>query len=241
VKSAGSISSAARAAKNGLLPAGTHLRKVGFGLARGTILPLDFSRHTRLYLGLYEIELNRYLRAFCTPGILAFDVGAQIGYDALVLARLTKGQVISFEADPELAAMLLTTFAANPDVGRLISGRHAVVAASSHASGTTVALDDVAYREGHVPGMMKIDIDGGELDALRGSRRILREARPHVIVETHSAQLEQACGSLLVEMGYRPRIVHQRRVWPDLRPVEHNRWLVAAGNAQVPLSAASAA
>jgi hypothetical protein len=197
------------------------------------VVPIDFSRHTRLYLGLYEIELNRYLRTFCTAGVRSFDVGAQIGYDALVIARLTRAPVLSFEADGTLTEAMVETFAANRDVGGLISARHATIARSTGGDGA-LALDDVAGEEAFVPGFIKLDIDGGEVEALQGASRILRENRPHLIIETHSAELERDCALLLHDAGYRPRIVHQRRVWPDHRPTAHNRWLVASGSPQPP-------
>lgn len=225
--------------KNRLLPQGTKLRTVPFGIGSGAVVPIDFSRHTRLYLGLYELELNRYLRAFCVPGARSFDVGAQIGYDAVILARLARAPVISFEADHALAEAMVATFAANEAVAGLITARHATVARSTGAEGA-LALDDVAYGEGFVPGLIKLDIDGGEVEALHGAGRILREARPHLIIETHSPELERASALLLRDAGYTPRIVHQRRVWPDHRPSAHNRWLVAQGAPQVSPAASSA-
>jgi len=226
------MASTSRRLKNQLLPRGTHLRAVGLGIARGLVIPLDFSHNTRLYLGLYEVELNRFLRAFCTPGLRSFDVGALVGYDALLLARLTAAPVISFEADPLLAERLRSTFEANGDVGALISARHATIARLTGVDGA-LALDDVAFGEGFMPGLIKIDIDGGEVDALHGARRILREARPHLIVETHSAELEHASALLMRDAKYRPKVVHQRRLWPELGRSTHNRWLVAEGSPQV--------
>jgi FkbM family methyltransferase len=229
------IFSLAGALKHRLLPQGTKLRTVPLGIGRGAVIPIDFSRHTRLYLGLYEIELNRHLRAFCKPGIRSFDVGAQIGYDSLILARLTRAPVLSFEADRALSDAMVATFAANEDLAALISVRHATIARATEGS-NSLALDDVAYEEGFVPGLIKLDIDGGEVEALQGAGRILRQAHPHLIIETHSAELERDCALLLRDAGYRPRIVHQRRMWADHRPAAHNRWLVARGT---PLGAVS--
>jgi len=229
----GRMASGPRLLKNRLLPQGTRLRTISLGIARGVVVPLDFSHNTRLYFGLYEVELNRFLRAFCSPGLRSFDVGALIGYDALVLARLTAAPVISFEADAVFAERLGTTFAANGELGALISVRHATIGRSSERDGA-LALDDVAFSEGLVPGLIKIDIDGGEVDALAGAQRILREARPHLIVETHSAELERACALLMRHAGYRPKIVHQRQLWPEFGRSAHNRWLVAEGTPQVP-------
>jgi hypothetical protein len=215
--------------KSRLLPPGPAIRTVPFGLGAGVRLPIDFAQHTRLYLGLYEIELHRHLRALCIPGIRSFDVGAQIGYDALVLARMTRAPVMSFEADERLIPALRQTFAANTALAGHLHVRHGFVGNANSAADNVVSLDDVAYKDGFVPGLMKIDIDGGEVEALHGAARILRDARPHLIIETHSLALERACGDLLVEAGYTPRIVHQRRIWPDYRPTDHNRWLVAVG------------
>ncbi len=76
-----------------------------------------------------------------------------------------------------------------------------------------------------------MDIDGGEADALAGGAAMLREKRPHLIVETHSKALEDRCGALMVDMGYRPVIKHNRQIWREQRGgAEHNRWLLAAGS-----------
>src|SRR5213596_2760948 len=84
-------SSAARAhatkasLKHALLPAGAKIRRLPWGPARGVRMEIDFSCQTRLYLGLYETEVNRHLRALCRPGFAGFDVGGQSGYDALLI------------------------------------------------------------------------------------------------------------------------------------------------------------
>jgi hypothetical protein len=83
------------------------------------------------------------------------------------------------------------------------------------------------------PDFLKIDIDGGELDALAGGVRLLSERRPHLVVETHSLELEHECGALLVKCGYRPIIKHNRRIWREHRGgAPHNRWLLAEGRAR---------
>ena len=57
-----------------------------------------------------------------------------------------------------------------------------------------------------------------------------------IIVETHAPELEDACASALIEAGYAPRVVTQRkrlasnRSWPPGTPGQ-NRWLVALGEA----------
>lgn len=215
--------------KRRILPRGACLRRIPIGLGAGVRLPIDFAQHTRLYLGLYELELHRHIRAMCIPGVRSFDVGAQIGYDGLVMARLTRAPVISFEAQAALIPTLRKTVAANPELADLVEVRQGFVGSARSGQDDVIRLDDVAYVDGFVPGLMKIDIDGGEVAALEGATRILHEAHPHLIIETHSRELECACGRLLSDAGYAPRLVHQRLLWPDHRPSEHNRWLIAIG------------
>jgi Methyltransferase FkbM domain len=187
---------------------------------------IDPATQTRLFLGLYELELNRYLRRLVTRGSVAFDVGGQHGYDALVIAKLTRAQVTSFECVPANIFSMERNFALNPALQPVLTAIHATVGTGEN----TLSLDDYAYSPtGFLPDFMKIDIEGAEVEALRGARQILADARPSVIVETHSAHAEDKCGALLAHHGYRPVIVNQRRVLSDYRPgIEHNRWLVAS-------------
>lgn len=195
-------------------------------------MELDFTTDTRVFLGLYEIELNRHLRRFCLPGTRCYDVGARHGYDALVMAKLG-GVVTSFEGDGDALSVLRTNLALNPDLSPRIAAVQAMVG-DRDGDGFT-RLDEWAGAPDHFPPeLIKIDVDGGELAVLRGALKVLRRHTPHLIVETHSHELERSCGVLLADIGYRPRIVHQRAVLKELRPIEHNRWLVAAGRAAEP-------
>ena len=213
-----------QAAKQLVLPSGCKPRRLRFGLARGLRMQIDFAHQMRAYLGLYEIELSRYLRRMLRPGVTAFDVGGQHGYDALVIAGLTGGRVASFECDPKCVQGMSESFRLNPHIAGLIEPIEAMVGDGRDELG----LDEWAYNGGFVPDFIKIDIEGSELAALRSAERILRERHPAIIIETHSLDLEHSCGLLLIEHGYRPVVVHQRRVWPDRRLMEHNRWLVSS-------------
>jgi hypothetical protein len=214
---------AIQALKRRLLPA-PGPRRLPAGVGRGLRLSIDFQNDTRLYAGLYEIELNRHLRRLCLPGSTSFDVGGFKGYDALVLARLTGSGVVSFDADPVACRRMRANFALNREGAQI-----QVVEAMVGAPGADITLDDYAVKFGP-PGFVKIDVDGGELDVLRGAEKILSDHRPSLIVETHSRELEQLCGRFLARRGYRPLVVKQRTVWRERRP-DDNQWLVAEGRA----------
>lgn len=217
-------------AKNRLVPRGPRPWRLRVGIGRGLTIILDLEYWTRLYLGLYELELNRYLRHLCRPGYRCFDVGGQNGYDALVLAKLTRGNVITFECVPELCNQIAESVRANPRLKHLVTVRNAFVGRNTDPSALQLALDDIAYHgDGFVPDFVKMDIEGGELEALLGAERILADRRPSMIVEVHSRELEDHCGRLLRKVGYEPKVVNPRRWLRDNRPTGHNRWLVAEG------------
>ena len=215
--------------KTTFLPRGKRSRRLPIGIGRGIRLDIDFSVQTKMFLGLYEIELNKHLRRLCQPSFNCFDVGAQFGYDALLLAKLTGGRVASFECDVEMFDELVRNIQSNLELGARIDVVKGFVAAEPHEPTGSIALDDIAFGgRSFIPDFIKMDIEGGEFDALVGARRILAERRPNLLIETHSRKVEIDCLEYVRSFGYRTTIVEARKLFPDYRPVEHNRWFVAS-------------
>jgi hypothetical protein len=213
--------------KAALLPRGRVMRTLPIGVARGVRMEVDFMHHAQLFLGLYELELNRHLRRLAVPGTLSFDIGGSFGYDALVLAKLTGARVCTVEMDDAAVGRLRRNLDANAWAD--VEVVHATVAATTDASAATYTLDDLAFQRdgGFVPALVKIDIEGNELAALRGATELLGSARPALVVEVHSRALEDACIDQVRSHGYpAPAVVDQRRFLREHRPLTHNRWLV---------------
>ena len=215
------------AAKRLLLPRGPHPRLLR-GLGHGIVIDVDFKSQTRIFLGLYERELRRDVVAFCRPGFKCADVGAGIGYHSLVFARLTSSRVLAFECDEHAHGQLTRNLGLNPDLAQRIEVLRLRIGRRSDPREGVVSLDD-AVRRHFDPDFVKIDTDGTEVDVIQGAVELLKRRRPHLIVETHSSDLERQCDGLLRRLGYRPRIVDQAKLLPDYRPLDHNRWLVAEG------------
>lgn len=204
-----------RAVKTALLPEGRKVRRLPLGIGRGLRVGLDLQQSLRLYMGLYECELNSYLRRLCHGP--SFDVGGQYGYDAAILARLGGERVVTFECEPDCWPIIEQTIAANPQLD---------ITLERTAAGRDAPLDSFAERHGY-PRFMKIDVDGMEVEVLESAAEILSR-RPALIIETHSLELEQGCEEILRGHGYDVEVVNARRWLPDYRPTPHNRWLVGS-------------
>ena len=215
------------AARRTLLRPGA-VRAIPVGLARGVRLEVSPESTLHVHLGTAEVELVRWLRRLATPGTVCADVGASEGLYALTLAKLVQAPVAALEFRPEALALLRRNLARNPSHARHVSVVEAfatdVVDPAQGATTLDALVSGGAMPE---PGLLKIDVEGAEAHVLQGASELLTRRRPHVLLETHSRGLEQACGELLTGHGYRPVVVHQRRVLKEGRPNPENRWLVA--------------
>ncbi len=166
--------------------------------------PEDFAFVT----GEHEPAVVEALSALVQPGWVCADVGGHIGYFTLLLAQLVGvyGQVMAFEALPDNVSLLNRNIALNGFSERVSIHAGAVVAQSAaavtlyigpssaeasclrrDAPGVDVpafALDDV-FPAGSRLDLVKMDIEGGEVAAMVGMRRLLSEVRPLVVLEVH--------------------------------------------------------
>jgi FkbM family methyltransferase len=164
--------------------------------------------------GTHEIQVQEALIRSVRAGDVVWDVGANIGYLALVAARIVgpAGRVVAIEPDAQCAAAIRRNAQLND-----LAGVEVVEAAAARDSGTadlvvvrdrlwtrlasvgdhheseqrvevrTVALDDL---DGPAPTLVKIDVEGAELDVLAGMSRLLRMQRPIVVCEMHGLNAE---------------------------------------------------
>lgn len=212
-----------------ILPADEKLRKIPFGLFKGLTLQIDFSRHTQVYLGLWERETYSCIKALSMDIRSAIDIGAGAGEHSLYFLKKTPARkVYGIEPAPANQARIYSILNANDP--RLTS-RYTLINkyVASNADIDSMALDDL-IPDLLMPCMVKMDIDGGEVSALRGASKLLRCPDMRWLIETHSFELEKECINLFQEAGYSVKIIHNAwwRVFiPELRPGEMNRWLVA--------------
>jgi hypothetical protein len=220
------ISGAASRFKALLFPVGQRSRMVRFGLYRGITLNLDLGYQTQHYLGLWERETYAAIRSIAGKVDWAIDVGAGRGELCLYLMLNGCRDIYAFEPNPREAAQMRANIALN---GLLRNESPHLIEKFAGVARDAVRLDDLPVnRAGR--GFLKIDVDGAELDVLDGARSLLREARPAILLEVHSPDLEKQSIALLEGCAYRVKIIDNawwRMFVPEQRPLEHNRWLFA--------------
>jgi FkbM family methyltransferase len=87
---------------NKAAPIGLTEVQIAGGDLVGARMLLDMQAEKDYWLGTYEMELQVAIRKYISPGMVAYDIGANIGYISLLLGRATggNGMVYAFEALP---------------------------------------------------------------------------------------------------------------------------------------------
>jgi FkbM family methyltransferase len=162
--------------------------------------------HQLLYLeGARFILERRIISELLRAGDIVADVGANIGYYALMFSRLIgqSGEVICFEPEPdnlrELYRNLQRNQLTNVKVTESAVGdRNGECTFACGINGTVrengegdivvkmVRLDSVIR---HKIDFLKIDVEGYEGHVLAGGERLIREHRPVMFVEVHPSLL----------------------------------------------------
>lgn len=159
---------------------------------------------------LYDPGFVAYLGLIFDPTRACADVGANVGKVTRFLAERTARRVYAFEPSPANYAALEENTSNLPNVvlhavaladyrgsGEFVGG--GTVTGHLTASGRGVReqvrverLDEVL--DGDV-GLVKIDVEGGELAVLRGATRLLEECRPLLAVEVIDGHLRRGGSS----------------------------------------------
>jgi FkbM family methyltransferase len=168
------------------------------------------ARHRQLS---WNPEEYRAFRQAVRPGAIVFDVGANVGAYTVLFAGWTgaAGRVFAFEPAPAALVGLRQHVALN-DLGDRVeivpaavaetvgtarfqvdgaSGANALAPTGESAATIdvdTISLDAFCDRQQLRPDVVKIDVEGAELDVLKGARRLLSSAETQVFLELHPSR-----------------------------------------------------
>lgn len=173
-----------------------------------------------LGFGYAETALTALMLEVVKPGMRVVDVGAHLGYEAILASALVgkDGRVVSFEPQPHIAvwtARNLDCFSQSRVVASAVgdfcgflefSEMDVLSSAFSGASATTsggrkvqvpvTTLMEALAEEERPVDFLKCDVEGGEMAVLRGAREILARDQPLLVLEAEMPS----------SSGIRPRI-----------------------------------
>lgn len=174
----------------------------------------------------YEIDLLEYIREliYIRQRTTSIDVGANIGNHAIYLRSHVSEVVLAVEPNPAIVPVLRSNIGLTQ--GILVAE---VALGAKEGSGQVLMPDGASgnigmaqIRESDGPiqittldslvsGMkipapvllIKIDVEGMELDVLKGARVTLIEYEPHLLIEAASSERLQQLTDYLREFGYK--------------------------------------
>jgi FkbM family methyltransferase len=176
------------------------------------------------WVGSYEYAQQTVFAQSLSPEGVVYDLGANVGFYSLLAGALVgpAGRVYAFEPLPRNVAYLRKHVALNrlencfvfeaavadsdgesrfhpfadASMGRLSDQGQNMVRA--------VRLDSL-HDAGEIvpPTFIKIDIEGGELEALKGGARLIERYRPTIMLATHGADAHRTCLQFLRDRQYR--------------------------------------
>lgn len=191
----------------------------------------------RFQKGDYERPVQQALASLARPGDICYDIGANLGFFSILLGRLVgaTGMVYAFEPVPANAAAIERNAClndlANVCVARVALTRsdgEAELLLAQHVGGAvlagagippdpagrltvaTAAVDSLVARgELTPPRIVKIDVEGAEMDVLKGMERTLSDHAPAIVLELDDATESRChskadeCRIFLEDHGYR--------------------------------------
>lgn len=194
---------------------------------------LELYAHPLAILNTFVLEQYAYRRngvlVRAGPGDVVIDGGSCHGDTALYFASLVGpgGRVLGFELAPDNLSVLRENLARNPALAERIDvatealwrssdetlslelagpATHLTDGASGGETARTVAIDDLVERKRlESVDFIKLDIEGAELDALRGAERTIQSFHPRLAVAVYHGdeELTRIAGFLKqLEPGY---------------------------------------
>jgi len=193
-------------------------------------------------LGTTEPRVQNALASLIQPGMVVYDVGANVGFFTVIAARLSgpEGRIVAFEPLPENFERIRHNIALNnfqniivrsealsdtdgqaqfqvsaePTWGNLV-GAGKDIGQKTGTIDVKVSRLDSLLETGDlpVPNLIKIDVEGAEAQVLRGAENTLRRARPFLLIELHGTN--QVIASALESLCYSAAVLGDPRAITD--------------------------
>jgi FkbM family methyltransferase len=227
-----------------LLAGDPFVHRVNAGPARGLRFEVNLPADKAIWAGTYEPRVCGAIAGLVAPGSTCYDIGGYRGYVAGVMCQSGAARVKVFEPLSSNQASIRRMLQLNaglpldlmpmaignldgtielrvmPDasMGKLSTSAYQAARPSERSEQVRIArLDSLIAAGEPPPDLMKIDVEGAEVDVLLGASRLLAERHPKIILEAHSRSLERECTELLAGAGYHVHLLDATDV-PDDSP-----------------------
>jgi len=186
------------------------------------------------WLGIYECKKQILFSKMIKEGSILYDVGANVGFYALLSSSLVgpKGKVFSFEPSPRNIGYLKQHLRLNAcDNVRIIEAavtdkdgiaffEECIPSSLDHVSikgnlkVKTLSLDSL-FLKGKIPipDCIKIDAEGSEFLILAGAKNILTNYNPILFLSLHSPELHNECCKFLNSLNYDLQYLYENNIY----------------------------
>jgi hypothetical protein len=166
----------------------------------------------RKIVGIYEHELNGWITRALDRVHRVIDVGANDGYFTFGSAAALRRRgipidIVAFEPDPAHVAELRASVEQQRAGGITVIPKYV----GGVDDGMTATLDGLGVPD-HTRTLVKVDIEGAELDALRSARQWIND-RNLFVIEVHAEALEMPIRDLFRAQGCALERVDHRAHW----------------------------
>ncbi len=186
--------------------------RVERGPGEGLWLELNPRTGQQYLRGEVEPAIQEILSKRLKPGMVFYDLGANIGFFSLLAARLVgaAGQVFSFDTNATVIEagvwstsgdlIFVVAVQSSPDrgVGKFVAGESAEAGTPTRC----VALDGF-FHSAPAPDVIKCDVEGAEIEVFRGAAKLLEARHPIIICEMHSDANDKFLREYFGRFGYR--------------------------------------
>ncbi|MEO8414734.1 MAG: FkbM family methyltransferase [Ginsengibacter sp.] len=203
-----------------LIPDNTVL-KIFSGLLKGKKF-IKGSHNISIAIGTYERKQSERFASYCAASNCFWDLGAHVGYYTLLYnSQNPEGKTFAFEPSEANAKLYHRHMELNQIKNyqlfqAAVSNKEGILSFNKTRSTVAGKLDEtgdtkvkamqlskfIEKNEFAVPGLVKMDIEGGEENALLDVKEIFMKTKPVLFLSTHGKQVHLNCIRLLTEMGY---------------------------------------
>lgn len=199
------------------------------GPAEGLILNVKLPEDKNLLIGNYELEFTKSLIENFSTGDVFYDLGGFKGYFSGLIALKGAKEVHVFEPLPKNILKIKELMSLNPklnihlheeavsnslgiskfivvnddSMGKLEVSSFNKALRSSEVNVNTTTLDYFVFDlKNPPPNLIKIDVEGAEINVLNGAIQTLKLFSPCILIEIHGYESGKKCKEFLEKINY---------------------------------------